>query len=187
MSENIDLEIESAAYEIRIADHPSFGGLAEQHVAAEHLDTVLDEDDDVHHASSADWADIEEDGIHYGLRLEVDALGQIAAGLLGDRFEDEYREAVHEAEPEYSIELRDFLREEYGAVLRDDVDRFDDVEFLVEYEEGGARASTIEYMGQRADQETGLLRARNEATNGVMLDKFAARLGYSRGPWVKTL
>lgn len=167
---------------LRTATGPAHA-LSAQRCAADLLGTRIEDDggDDI-----ADWAEIGQDGIRFGLRLSVDLLGGIVAGPLGDRFEDEYREALTATEPDFYNELRDFIGEAYGAELRDDDDRFEDLVFVVDYEPGGARASTIEYMGERANAETGLRLAGEEAATGKIVDRFAARLGYTRGPWVKS-
>jgi hypothetical protein len=132
------------------------------------------------HFTRADYAEVGESGISYGIQINPEYLGEIVAGTRQEgESEDDYFQRMVEAEPEYQTAISEFFAEEYGADFQDGEGTMDVVEFFVEYEDGGAEKSTIEYMGDRCEHETKLLAALNEWSYGTsMQSKFAKKLGY---------
>ena len=129
-----------------------------------------------------DYAEVDENGIAYGYELPPSLLGEIVAGPQGDDESDsDYAERVYADDgPERDQAITEFFRERYGADLIDSGDYGNlDLEFFVPYGVEGAAGTSVESMGDRAENETKLLDARNDfEASGSMQAALAAKLGY---------
>jgi hypothetical protein len=175
------LDTEMPAIAVRQSNGWHFSTGEKQHLASESVDERLGEYESLGHYSRADYAEVGEEGIAYGFSVNPQHLAEIVGGeIRPGESDDDYMERVTKACPDYYNQLADFFSEEYGADLVDDGGEMDIAEFYVEYESGGAQKSTIEYMGDRVENETKLLAFQNEwLYGGHMKDAWAKKLGYS--------
>ena len=152
--------------------------------AASEIGNRLEESDGIN--ARAEYAEVGEDGIAYGYTVGPELVGSIVVGDRRDGEDDmDYSERVDRALAEANItadHLFSYFKQRYGADARWDGDRGDvAVEFYVEYGTEGAAGTSIEQMGDRVENETKLLAARNEYDYGTaMQSHLADHLGYRR-------
>ncbi|MGW8431127.1 hypothetical protein ACWGJ9_08385 [Curtobacterium citreum] len=146
----------------------------------------LDENDGIN--ARAEYAEVGEYGIAYGITVGPELIGSIVVGDRRDG-EDEmdYFDRVDDALGEASItenQLFDYFTKRYGADARWDGDAGHiAVEFFVEYGDEGPAGTSIEAMGDRVENETKLLGARNDYDYGTaMQSHLADHLGYRTDP-----
>lgn len=126
-----------------------------------------------------DYAEVGDIGIAYGYNLPVSLVGEIVVGArLGGESENEYSERVLAAADYSAVET--FLRQRYAADVVYNGDGGDlSMEFFVHYGAEGPARTSVEAMGDRAENETLLLQARNDFEyGGAMQSGLADYLGY---------
>ncbi len=161
--------------------------------AASEVGNRLEESDGIN--ARAEYAEVGEEGIAYGITVGPELIGSIVAG---DRHvgEDDmdYSERVDKALDDANItadHLFGYFKQRYGADARWEGDRGDvAVEFYVEYGEEGAAGTSIEAMGDRVENETKLLAARNDYDYGAAMqshlaDHLGYRVDYDTGEYVR--
>jgi len=129
----------------------------------------------------ADYAEVTEEGVVYGMNVNDEYMGQVFAGRKrDDEDEDEYTQRKIEAAHENSQIIKAYLEESYGAdVGEGNSEDFFTVEFYVEYEDENPRMSSLEWMGERAENETKLLPFSNDYLYGnKMQSGLAEKAGY---------
>ena len=140
-----------------------------------------------------DWAEVSEEGVAYGYDLPVSLVGEIVVGPpLEGETDSDYSERVIAAADYAKVE--EFLAAKYGADVVDNGDNGDlSLEFYVPFGKEGLTGTSIQSMGDRAENETKLLTARNDwEYSGAMQDGLAAHLGYESSSvsddagWAKT-
>ena len=161
--------------------------------AASEIGNRLEESDGIN--CRAEYAEVGEDGIAYGYTVGTELVGSIVAGDRRDGEDDmDYSERVDEALAEANItpaHLFDYFKQRYGADARWDGDRGDvAVEFYVEYGEEAAAGTSVEAMGDRVENETKLLAARNDYDYGTAMqshlaDHLGYRTSYDTGAYVR--
>lgn len=126
----------------------------------------------------ADYAEVTEDGVAYGLTIHVNFFGEILGGQRDDEDEMDYAERIAEAFD--SAKVAEFFSQEYGADVMNAGDYGDiGIEFFVKYGVEGAAGTSIEAMGDRVEKETKLLDALNAYSYGAgMTNRFAEFFGY---------
>jgi hypothetical protein len=176
--EGLETALPTTATRRSSASHLSLND--EQNPASQWVDNRLTEYEDIGHHSRADYAEVGEEGIAYGLHINPEYLAEVVGGAPHNgESHDDFIERVTTDEPDYYKELDDFFTEQYGAELLNDGGEMDTVEFFISYEDGGAEKSTVEYMGDRVEHETKLLALKNEWTYGsTMQSAWAKKLGY---------
>lgn len=143
----------------------------------------------------AEYAEVGDDGIAYGYTVGPELVGSIVTGDRG-MFEDEseYSARVDEALANAGIDQQqiwDYFQKRYGADARWDGDAGHiAVEFYVEYGDAGAAGSSVEAMGDRVENETKLLAARNDYDYGTAMqshlaDHLGYRTDYDTGEYVR--
>lgn len=129
-----------------------------------------------------DYAEVSEEGIAYGYNIGPNLIGEIAVGPpLDGESESDYAERVNDALTSEDLTAIDqFFLSEYNAG-RTDCGDYGDIalEFYVPYGPEGLEGTSVEQMGDRAESETKLLRARDDwEYGGAMQHKLATALGY---------
>jgi hypothetical protein len=167
--------------------------------ASEWIDNRMESNDPMY--ARADYAEVTEDGIVYGVNVNDDYLGEVFAGAqLEDEDDDEYRDRCREAYQENYGEASSAISDAFGADVSEAGDEQTAFEFYVTYDEGyDANTISTQWMGDRVESETKLLAFQNSYDVGSGLqDLIAQKMGYEwrstddedrrygDGSWVKS-
>ena len=129
----------------------------------------------------ADYAEVTEEGIAYGMNINDEHLGEVFAGRKRNgESDDEYTHRKIEAAADNTGVIREYLEETYGAdVGEGNGEDSSTIEFYVEYEDSNPRMSSLEWMGERAERETKLLQFSNDYLYGNNIQRgLAEKAGY---------
>jgi hypothetical protein len=136
---------------------------------------------DIH--SDADYINVRDDGIAYGVVVDDAHLGVIFAGKREDGESDEdYEQRCREALGINWNYLMQPIIEKYDCTLVENSDTHSGIEFFVPYE-GTIDGETLESSGARADTETNLKQFMEDYGTGELEKFLADHFGYL---WVPT-
>jgi hypothetical protein len=165
---------------VRLDDY--FGTPDTSPSAIEYMDEYLqggDHSNDPVYAR-ADYAEVGEEGITFGVELNDDHMGEVFAGRkLRRESSDDYRQRCLEAAAENFDVIQKVLKDKYSADINADSEETTRVEFFVPYPEGSDGDVSMAYMGEKAESDTKLLDLNNDYSYGTDIQNaIAAEAGY---------
>lgn len=162
----------------------SFSGEDDSPLASEYVGEFLDggqySSDPVY--ARADYAEVREDGIVYGVVIDDSYFGDIFAGAKKDDEDSEdYQDRSREnfaVNWEYLIQP---VLDKYGATATENSETGTGIEFFVPYPNGSADSASLEFMGDLVESKTKLLDLNNDFNDGTLQNFLAHHFDYQ---WV---